>query len=143
MATFGLRVETDFTHNMLQIFTGPFLDKRRARVQQPALSFHWPYQALPKLECRYCPYVTGRKHLLIRHERTHTGEKPFKCSFCTYAAAQPMTLTAHERRHTGEKPYKCTLCSFAAATRAGIRYHRVTRHNKEKGDRQTGGSRPT
>ena len=33
-------------------------------------------------ECNYCKIKFKRKHHLIDHSRTHTGERPYECSFC-------------------------------------------------------------
>ncbi len=41
------------------------------------------------------------------HERTHTGEKPYKCSYCDYRAAQQGNMRIHEGRHTGDRPFLC------------------------------------
>ena len=47
---------------------------------------------------------------LKRHERKHTGGKPFKCKQCNKAFSVAGNLKLHERIHTGEKPFKCKNC---------------------------------
>ena len=63
-----------------------------------------------KVPCSYCDYVGGSKSITIRHERSHTGEKPFSCSFCDKSFAGKSQLNMHERRHKGIKPFSCRLC---------------------------------
>ncbi|XP_069943910.1 protein tramtrack, beta isoform isoform X3 [Cherax quadricarinatus] len=79
-----------------------------------------------KHKCLYCTYSTSRKHSLIVHVRTHTGEKPFLCPHCTYRCAKKINLKIHIRTHTGEKPFVCPHCSFRSAQKVNLVRHLQT-----------------
>merc|ERR1719370_716588 len=55
--------------------------------------------------CAYCGKILYSSQYLMKHEMTHTGEKPFKCPDCDYRCIQRSNLRIHMRGvHKKELP---------------------------------------
>lgn len=78
-----------------------------------------------------CGYSFPTRFSLKRHQKRHTGEKPFYCTWvengeqCGTKFAEKSTLKRHLQTHTGEKPFKCSRpgCDRVFADRLNCHRH--------------------
>jgi uncharacterized Zn-finger protein len=74
-------------------------------------------------KCNHCAQTFDQSGNCKSHELTHTGEKPHKCTHCPQAFARKDHRKSHELTHTGEKPHKCTHCPQAFARKDALKRH--------------------
>uniref|UniRef100_A0AC35UA54 Zinc finger, C2H2 type n=1 Tax=Rhabditophanes sp. KR3021 TaxID=114890 RepID=A0AC35UA54_9BILA len=92
-------------------------DKSGTKVMDEASKIH---------KCKVCGKGFSRSDMLTRHNRLHSGVKPYSCTICGQVFSRSDHLTTHIRVHSGEKPYKCRHCNYAASRRDMITRHMKT-----------------
>ncbi|KAM8713300.1 hypothetical protein ACLKA7_013591 [Drosophila subpalustris] len=85
----------------------------------------------PGFACQYCERVFQRPYEKVKHERIHTGEKPYSCEVCGKTFRVSYSLTLHLRTHTNIRPYVCTTCNkrFKSHT---VYSHHLRIHSTER-----------
>nr|XP_003703409.1 PREDICTED: zinc finger protein 845 [Megachile rotundata]XP_012140845.1 PREDICTED: zinc finger protein 845 [Megachile rotundata] len=84
----------------------------------------------PGCEAAYC-----RPSRLMRHFRSHTGERSYKCNYenCDKAYTNACHLKRHMETHSDIKTmYQCPECSIFIAHRYNLKRHYKTQHEREK-----------
>jgi len=82
--------------------------------------------------CSECGKQFYEHSMLVRHLRTHSGEKPFKCTECSASFGDQGNLKRHMRLHTGEKPYKCSECGRQFSMSHSLKVHQLSHKRKSK-----------
>ncbi|OBT48809.1 hypothetical protein VE00_00682 [Pseudogymnoascus sp. WSF 3629] len=72
------------------------------------------------MECRYCRKTFSKGEHLRRHERCHTGSRPFVCADCKRPFARQDALIRHERLHTRKEGAEYASPASSAATQAPV-----------------------
>jgi KRAB domain-containing zinc finger protein len=73
--------------------------------------------------CEVCGKAFTQQSSLARHKRIHNGERPHACNMCDKAFNQHSSLIRHQRIHTGERPYVCVVCNKAFSQQNGLTRH--------------------
>lgn len=101
-------------------------------VELPLEIYSKAKEVLSEVSCHQCSFVAASPSDFLRHERTHSGEKPFTCGQCNQAFSERGGLRRHNKRtHIGEKPFACDECAMAFSESGDLRKHKRT-HSGEK-----------
>ncbi|XP_058168691.1 zinc finger protein OZF-like [Anopheles ziemanni] len=82
--------------------------------------------------CKDCPFRAVSNALLIIHERSHTGERPFGCSQCPKRFNSELNLKNHQICHKTERSFVCSYCSKQFARKRNMEEHIRSCHSDEK-----------
>ncbi|XP_041980848.1 ras-responsive element-binding protein 1-like isoform X2 [Aricia agestis] len=59
-----------------------------------------------------------------------TGPGPYQCNMCPQSSLDKAALVRHMRTHNGDRPYECAVCNYAFTTKANCERHLRNRHAK-------------
>ncbi|KAL1455082.1 hypothetical protein WDU94_009201 [Cyamophila willieti] len=55
---------------------------------------------------------------------------PYRCNMCPHSSTDKSVLLRHMRTHNGDRPYECSICRYAFTTKANCERHLRNRHSK-------------
>ena len=94
---------------------------------------HATLGVVARYPCVTCGKAFTRSNGLVRHQRTHIGEKPYKCFSpdCTATFSVSGDRARHMRNHVGVKPFACADCGKKFSGNDKLQEHRLI-HSDEK-----------
>ncbi|XP_070498204.1 zinc finger protein 595-like [Chironomus tepperi] len=84
--------------------------------------------------CQYCGKIFKRPHEKVKHERIHSGVKPYTCDLCGKQFRVTYCLSLHKRNvHSDDRPYICTFPGCNKRFKAQSVYnHHINTHSDER-----------
>ncbi|KAJ5103859.1 hypothetical protein N7532_004388 [Penicillium argentinense] len=106
------------SHSHFLLATPP--SHQRGMVSMEIMVASSPSASIKKLVCRVCQKGFTKAEHLRRHERCHTGAKPYVCKECCRPFARQDALTRHEKLHQRDVNAKHGSPSVSAPPSASL-----------------------
>lgn len=81
-------------------------------------------EKLNSKQCPDCGRGFSKPSQMLRHRRTHTGERPHTCRVCRNTFSQKSSLDTHVMfAHSEVRPFNCPQCQFKTVQKAALKKH--------------------
>ncbi|KAI9582843.1 zinc finger protein 239-like [Glossina fuscipes] len=82
--------------------------------------------------CLFCAKIFTSTSNRRRHERIHTGERPFVCEFCGRSFSSSSDLISHRSsQHLKERNFVCDICDKRFNRRSQLNIHKANVHSEK------------
>lgn len=88
-------------------------------------------------KCQFCEKQFYQYAHRDKHERTHTGQRPYTCKYCPLTFSSQTSWKNHIRIHENDLPFLCSTCGDRFVTKTFLTYHTRDKHPSDS-DTQEG-----
>ncbi|XP_063631044.1 zinc finger protein 883-like [Cydia splendana] len=117
---------------------GTHVDRVHLKIKPKKIGFYKYHMYPKKMQikrveeiCEVCGKGYPSSTWLKYHQRTHTGERPYKCPSCPKSYMTPAALQSHSVSHTGVRRWQCSVCPKTFLHQSSIYKHKLV-HTGEK-----------
>ena len=121
-----IKITQSIRENGVKKYKCAYLNCNKIFLHNNTCYSHYIRQHTTRFQCQTCNSCFPVLSQLKRHQRSHTGEKPYKCHYCGRAFCTKGQCTRHEKIHTGERPHQCRNVT------CGKRFITTTERNKHE-----------
>ncbi|CAG2101438.1 unnamed protein product [Medioppia subpectinata] len=108
-------------------------DEKSMNEKQLSIVTEMSDETRPAFKCNKCALSFKTTNALKRHNRGHSQSgHSYACHLCPYTSLDKSTLVRHLRTHNGERPFQCSICKYAFTTKANCERHVRKRHKKSQ-----------
>ncbi|XP_050086766.1 zinc finger protein 850-like [Anopheles aquasalis] len=94
-----------------------------------ALKDHQALRSPSNCICAICGIKKPSRSAMLDHERSHTGERPYRCELCDKTFASLSCLRSHQKCHV-PREYECSTCNEQFARLENLKRHFRLKHGE-------------